>query len=82
MDLLDRFTALLDLDRVQYCVIGGQAVNAYVVTFASRPFRTACTSPSQGPTFASRSSSTRATRSSSTTLRPGTCWACRCVWRA
>ena len=30
MDLLDRFTALLDQEKVQYCVIGGQAVNAYV----------------------------------------------------
>lgn len=30
MDLLDRFIALLERERVQYCVIGGQAVNAYV----------------------------------------------------
>lgn len=30
MDLLDRFIALLDQEAVEYCVIGGQAVNAYV----------------------------------------------------
>lgn len=29
-DLLDRFLALLDQQRVRWCVVGGQAVNAYV----------------------------------------------------
>lgn len=29
-DLLDRFLALLDDQRIRWCVVGGQAVNAYV----------------------------------------------------
>jgi hypothetical protein len=29
-DLLDRFLALLDDQRVRWCVVAGQAVNAYV----------------------------------------------------
>jgi hypothetical protein len=30
VNLLDRLVSLLDQERIRYCVIGGQAVNAYV----------------------------------------------------
>ncbi|HTU00829.1 MAG TPA: hypothetical protein VMG58_03395, partial [Candidatus Sulfotelmatobacter sp.] len=30
MDLLDRFLRLLEENGIPYCIIGGQAVNAYV----------------------------------------------------